>query len=564
MGLLFSSTVLFLASSIVSLVTASPLSSRSQNLPKQWTFSEILPSKHLTWYPCFSNFTCAMLDVPLDYTNPNLGRSYVPIIRYAATTTPYKGMVLSNPGGPGGSGVAFLQEVIDLELQVVGSNYDLVSWDPRGIGASIPAANCTLPSNLQKRSLEPLSGPELAPIFFEASYNQSVEIGVACQNSIGGPTQAGPHVTTAIVVRDVISIVDAHAASEQGRSCENASLLNYWGFSYGTVIGQTFASMFPNRLGRVILDGVVNPDDWIKGTAQNFVTNTDEVFSTFFVYCNAAGPVNCPYYTGTTAHDIYLRFEAFVNSLSPISAYQNGWSNATAIEYFLTGIKLLIFGEIYSPINGFPLIAQALVAAESLLPDVTLAKLQQLEQELGVNLTAPPDVSSLWERAVLCTDTGGIEYGLTLPEVLTRLPKAESESWLAGEYILTQGISCAGWPITSNYRYPGPFYAKTNNPILFVSNTLDMITPHQNGVNGTTRFSGSQLLTIEGIGHTSSATQNLCAFGKLNIFFQTGKLPGKDNYCPLEAGPWNVTLPGPLSQLSDKRDIKEKFRGLLA
>ncbi|KUJ23894.1 uncharacterized protein LY89DRAFT_571959, partial [Mollisia scopiformis] len=64
--------------------------------------------------------------------------------------------------------------------------------------------------------------------------------------------------------------------------------------------------------------------------------------------------------------------------------------------------------------------------------------------------------------------------------------------------------------------------------------------------------------------HTSVAAQNLCAFGKINTFFQTGQLPGTDNYCPLEAGPWNITLPGPLSSFNDKRDIKESLVKLKA
>ncbi|KUJ23895.1 uncharacterized protein LY89DRAFT_572994 [Mollisia scopiformis] len=482
MAILYFSSLVFLTSLITELVTASPLSSRSQDPNKQWTFSEIPPSHGLdTWYPCFTNFTCALLDVPLDYTNRDLGRSYIPIIRYAATTTPYKGIVLTNPGGPGGSGVEFLQEALGTGLQVVGTNYDLVSWDPRGIGASIPAANCTLPSNLKRRSLEPLTGPELAPIFFEASYNQSVAIGIACKNSIGGKTQAGPHVTTATVVRDMISMIDAYAASEKGKSCEDASLLNYWGFSYGTFIGQTFASMFPKRLGRVVLDGVLNPDDWVQGTGQNLITFTDEAFSTFFDYCYAAGQTNCPFSTGTNPHDIYLRFESMVSKLNATYAYQQGWSNATAIELLLTGIKQVIFAEIYEPIDGFPPIAQALVAVESVLPNLTLSALEELEKDIGLVITNPPDVTipSLWERAVLCTDTGGIAYGKSLSEIAPLVSREESESWLAGEDLSGQDISCAGWPITSDYRYAGPFYAKVNNPILFVSNTLDIITPHQ-------------------------------------------------------------------------------------
>jgi pimeloyl-ACP methyl ester carboxylesterase len=381
----------------------------------------------------------------------------VPIIRYAATTTPYKGMVLTNPGGPGGSGVQFLMEAVDLGTGIVGTNYDWVSWDPRGIGASIPAANCTIPANLRRRGLEPLTGPELASVYFEDTYTQSFEIGIACEDSIGAQNQAGPHVTTATVVRDMISIVDAHAASDRGKSCDDASLLNYWGFSYGTFLGQTFISMFPHRLGRVVLDGVLNPIDWVEGTGQNLITSSDDVVSLFFVYCNAAGPENCPFYTGTTAHDVYLRFEAIVSRLNATYAFQQGWSNATAIETLLEALKFEIFESIYQPIGGYPLIAEALVAVEAIVPDVTLAALEELAQELGLNLTGGVTPDSLWERAILCSDTGGVGYNRTLAQIMSLVPGLESESYIGGEFIFQDIIACAGWPITSDYRYPGTF-----------------------------------------------------------------------------------------------------------
>jgi pimeloyl-ACP methyl ester carboxylesterase len=135
--------------------------------------------------------------VPLDYTKRRHGRSYIPIIKYPATATPYKGMVLTNPGGPGGSGVDFVLGIFDLAVQIVGRNYDFVSWDPRGVNNSIPVADCKLSSDLtgtklKHRTLDKLHGLELAPIFFQDSYAQDQEIGRECGASIGGPNDAGP------------------------------------------------------------------------------------------------------------------------------------------------------------------------------------------------------------------------------------------------------------------------------------------------------------------------------------------------------------------------------------
>ncbi|CZR56023.1 uncharacterized protein PAC_05911 [Phialocephala subalpina] len=465
--------------------------------------------------------------------------------------------ILINPGGSGQSGVSCLQETrIDDLTGIVGSNYDLVSWDPRGLGANFPSANCTIPP---KQSPEPLFSLRLS--IFETFYNESLEIGAPCQDYIGGRNQASLHMTTATVSRDMLSIVDAFAASDGGATFNNSTLLNLLGFSYGTILGQTFASMFPRRIGRMVLDGVGDPDEWVNGAHDNYATNADEVFSTFFVYCNTAGS-KYPFATGTSAQDFYLRFEALVDRLNS-PANQNNWGNAN----FLIMLKDLIFRLGYFPHEEFPVLGQALARVEATLPDVESAALviEQLNEKIGNRFLARrTNASRLWNQAVRCTDEGGVSYGKTLPE-------AKNTSWLVGEYHLIAKMACAGWNITSNDRYSGPFRAETNNPILFVSNTLDTITPHKNGLAATLRFPGFQLLTIDGVGGITKPARHIslqvdgetfCTQKKMRRFFQTRDLPVEDTYCPLQAGLWDIMLPGPLSSLKETRDIMEKLKRL--
>jgi len=142
-------------------------------------------------------------------------------------------MILSNPGGPGGSGVSFLFELATFAVPILGSNYDLVAWDPRGIGYALPSANCTISSNLtvyasKRRGIDKIYGPELAAEYFENAYEVEYQAGQECGSSIGGPRDAGPHMATASVARDIISILDAYAESEEGKNSEgDPSLLNY-------------------------------------------------------------------------------------------------------------------------------------------------------------------------------------------------------------------------------------------------------------------------------------------------------------------------------------------------
>jgi len=164
-------------------------------------------------------------------------------------------MILSNPGGPGGSGVDFILSTGKKMAKIAGTNYDQVSWEPRGVGYSIPAANCVTERQLDKRSLvSKIRGPEFPISFYEPRLAQSLYDGKLCKKKTGADNQAGPHMTTAVVARDMISILDAYAKSKKGKSISHPSLLNYWGISYGTQVGQTFASMFPRRVGRVLID----------------------------------------------------------------------------------------------------------------------------------------------------------------------------------------------------------------------------------------------------------------------------------------------------------------------
>jgi pimeloyl-ACP methyl ester carboxylesterase len=447
--------------------------------------------------------------VPLDYTNKNVGRSSIPIIKYPATTLPYKGVVLTNPGGPGDSGVGWFQnpEVLAIASIAVGTNYDLVSWDPRGINNSIPAANCKLTSDLTGRrmakryELEKLYGPHLGSIFFQNIYASSQEIGGECRASIGGPVKAGPHMTTATVARDMVSIIDAFAASEDGKRCDSdPALLNYWGISYGTMIGQTFASMFPSRVGKVVLDGVVSPQDYIAFTGFNQLTFSDDVFATFFIYCYAAGSKLCPFATGSSPHDVFIRFEKIVTQLNVTYAYGQRWDNATAVEALLYGLKAFLFSYSYQPIQSFPLFGRLLPIVESLLPNITLAKLEAFEKTLGLNSSVGITDADLWGRAVRCSDNGNVGFQESLKGFDEIIQMLEGISFLAGEELASSKMVCVNWGIGSDYRYTGnvlrlvyiffllittkgPFNGDTKHPVLFVSNTLDPITPIQKHVS---------------------------------------------------------------------------------
>jgi pimeloyl-ACP methyl ester carboxylesterase len=154
--------------------------------------------------------------------------------------------------------------------------------------------------------------------------------------------------TTAVNVRDMISILDAYSRCPEAAGIPESHMLNYWGFSYGTYIGETFGSLYPSRVGRVIFDGVVDPEAYSSGSWKENLTFMDAAFSTFFVYCNLAGPTLCPFYSGTTALDNHNSFEDTFSKLDPTYAFAQNWTNAAFIEHYLAFPKLQIFELMYT------------------------------------------------------------------------------------------------------------------------------------------------------------------------------------------------------------------------
>jgi pimeloyl-ACP methyl ester carboxylesterase len=220
---------------------------------------------------------------------------------------------LSNFGGPGDVGVD-----------------EVVATAEQGIGYSTPVANCSASSSsltapLTRRFVDKLYGPRFSLKFFTDDYQSQKTLGEKCQAAIGGTDNIGPYMHSAVVAQDMISFLDAYANSSYSTGAPNPTHLNYWGFSYGTYIGQVFANMYPSRVGRVVLDAVVDSAT-NRGGGPLGITYSDEALSTFFVYCNLAGPSLCSFATGTSSNDVLARFEAIVNKLTPTIATLKGWS----------------------------------------------------------------------------------------------------------------------------------------------------------------------------------------------------------------------------------------------
>ena len=364
---------------------------------------------------------------------------------------------------------------------VIGTNYDIVAFEPRGIGSSIPLANCSA-SPASSRPFK-LDGPDFTLSYYNNALESAIELAQACQSVIGGENDAGPHMTTTVNARDMISIADAFAQTPEGKSIPNAELVNYWGFSYGTYIGEVFASMFPGRVGRFVIDGVVDADTWEAGLGTESILFTDEAFASFFEFCHLAGSATCSFYTGNSTKDIRHRFEKILSAFNGPLAEARNQTDAAIVEIYLEEIKPLLFQSTYYPIAFYPILSDALILFEAATTNLTidaLVNIRTIIQERLANvkhvLVTQPALPE-WFPAVYCTDGDSSAYGETLNEFQPYIKTLRSQSMIAGDLWASQRVQCSAWSIRSNDRFSGPFGGNTKTPILFVSNTVDPATP---------------------------------------------------------------------------------------
>jgi pimeloyl-ACP methyl ester carboxylesterase len=261
-------------------------------LDVNFDWDTIEPSRELRYSPCYESFKCARLLLPLDWLDPVEEQTVAIAIISLPAAVPesdpsFGGTVITNPGGPGGSGVRDVvfhghqtQSILDGKKR-----YEVLSFDPRGVFYSTPHADCfdnefeRGVSFLEQRGIGGLDGGSEA---LKRHFARAKAFGSMCANATSGGPGIRAFMSTASVARDMVEIVD-RVDELRRKGLGNLQLtsqkplrlakdeiprIQYLGFSYGTFLGNTFASMFPDRVGRMILDGVEDPYDYLRTVSR--------------------------------------------------------------------------------------------------------------------------------------------------------------------------------------------------------------------------------------------------------------------------------------------------------
>lgn len=243
---------LWFAFTVVALFTYCASSFHRSNKVIKCKFDSYYPNEKIQWTPCGQAdgypAECSTINVPMDQFNAsNSGDKTfeIPLIRIRGNNATEN--MLVNPGGPGGSGIGFVHRAGKQLKEVVGENYHILSFDPRGINSSRPAALCF--ENDQERAAKMLQCTPESLKYSPDTNAWASTFTQGCSDNVG---EHGKYINTPQTAADMNSILDAVGQED----------LAYWGFSYGTTLGQTYASLFPERSKRVIIDGVSDLFRW--------------------------------------------------------------------------------------------------------------------------------------------------------------------------------------------------------------------------------------------------------------------------------------------------------------
>ncbi|KAJ7250174.1 Alpha/Beta hydrolase protein [Mycena haematopus] len=469
-------------------------------------------SKKLDWKPCYSGFQCTRLTVPLDYSAPQTGSASIAIVRLQSTApkSEYRGPILYNPGGPGGSGVdAIVQNTGAYFASIFGNEYDIVGFDPRGVSYSTPIISF-FKTEAERRFLIPSPTNIVYPSLNASSNALSQEW--ANQQLLGKLALASDtnhyyqYMSTDNIARDMLSITEACGFEK----------LQYYGISYGSVLGATFATMFPDKVGRLIIDGVFEMPSYFNSNTTSMMVDVDSSLESFFEGCNQAGPEICPFYEATAA-EISVKLDALTASVKekPFAVLTPGSYGIMDFDFLRNTILDALFDP-YDPNNGFVSLGQSLasLAEGNATSFYDMNAVPTFECQAS---TTPFHENNLEAyMTIACGDA------LPVNDTLTEL----QEYWVSGlkmssfsDLLSITRVLCSGYTIHRPGRFVGPVGAKNASfPLLLVGNTLDPATPHAGAVQTSKLFPGSAVLTQNCVGHTSLVAPSTCTAGYFQMF----------------------------------------------
>ena len=458
-------------------------------------------AQRLDWQPCARYFQCARLLVPFDYARPGWRRFSLPVVRLAAADPARRvGALVINPGGPGASGVQYALSARTGEFTPdILSRFDIVGFDPRGVGGSDPALRC-------------MSGPQLDRFFatndapataaqLAAVVSASKLYAAQCARNAAGLL---PYVGTVSAAKDMDVL----------RAALSEPALTYLGKSYGTVLGTSYARQFPRRVRALVLDGAVDPSLTGLQVDMAQAEGFESAFGQFTAWC--ATQSGCPLASGSAVSQVAGLLERA--NRQPLTNLVDAQPANGAM--LLSGIASALYLR-----QEWPILKSALAEAFSAADGTVFVELANALMERN-----PDGTYSNLSDAELSVDCVDRPWPRSLAAWRAAASAASKAAPLFGAAIVWGSLPCAYWPVA-----PAPIAssgrAAGTPPVLVVGDLHDPATPYPWARALVGDLAAGVLLGWNGEGHTSYMQGSSCVDGYVDAYLVSLRAPRSGTVC---------------------------------
>lgn len=459
--------------------------------------------QNVTWGACdgvanpAEGAQCAWLQVPVDYANPQGETTRLRVLKVPATGSA-QGSLLVNPGGPGGSAVDYANMADFVVSGQVRRAFDVVGFDPRGVGHSEPIVCLDPPAVDKMLGMDPTPDDEAE---YQQMEQTAADFGKACERKY---PRLLPHVSTVDAAKDM-DVLRAVLADEK---------LTYLGKSYGTFLGTTYAGLHPERVGRLVLDGAIAPDltneQLNLGQAVGFETAT----RAYVQRCVNDG--NCP--LGTDVDSGMAGLRDFVKGLDSTPLRVDGDPRVKQLTegWASLGLARAMYDE-----SSWDGLTDALRSAEQHSNGTQLFELAMEYADRRDDGSYAGNIMQVIS-AVNCLDRGSQPQDFAAMQKLGQEFAQQAPTW--GPFMVYGSTTCDHWPVPAT-GHPETIAADGSAPIVVVGTTRDPATPYEWAQQLAGQLSSGHLITYDGDGHTAYMRSNQCVDGAVDAYFLKGTVP---------------------------------------
>lgn len=456
------------------------------------------------WSSCGDGMQCADVYAPLDWSDPDGEPITLRLVKHPATGDDRLGTLFVNPGGPGASGAEYVAESIDYAVPAeVQRAYDVIGWDPRGVGQSTQV-RCFDAAGMDdflfgiESGAQPQRGDDA---WIDAALEESRVFGEACEEGTG---ELIGHVSTADTVRD-LDMLRAIVGDEQ---------LHYLGFSYGTYIGARYANAYPERVGRLVLDGAMDPTASLADVVREQTRGFELALRAYLADCLQRK--DCPF-TGS-ADDAMDRIGALLDRVDA-KPLQGADGRMVGANTMLTAIITPLYSQ-----GNWGYLDQLFTTAEQGDAEVALSLADFYYDRVGGEYASN---STEAFSAINCLDYPAGE--LDRDRMRAEAAELDRIAPTIGRFQGFGDVSCAGWPV-SGVSERLPVKAAGAAPILVVGTTGDPATPYRWAEALADQLESGVLVTYRGEGHTAYG-ESACVRDVVDAYLLKGVVPAQDPLC---------------------------------